>query len=343
VRDDVIASTGDQEVFQDSSLPGKDYFFRLPVEVPLARAEAVPVPADEAAWKRIDHSADPADFVMFAKLFPDSPHRLQADLSQKELICDGLAGDWFDLDRSPNVPTVRIQNIKTEAAAVACTAATNSEPRNRRLLFELGRSLFAEKNYTEALPLFERSADLGSAAAMSILAGAYAFGTGVDVDMTKTAVLAKKAAELGSLHAIAGLGLMYLIGGYGVDKDEKKALELFKKGAAGGDGYSTAILSSCYADPDKFNLVCPRDIDKAVSLFFQAIRLPISLDFMMGGDAASDTVALPSGDSSNDEAFRRGIEQFLVEQGYLAGEADGKDSPAAEAALAAYAKAKRGQ
>ena len=53
---------------------------------PVASAPAIsPSPADEAAWQRIAASIDPLDFESFARIFPDSAHRAEAETRTKEL------------------------------------------------------------------------------------------------------------------------------------------------------------------------------------------------------------------------------------------------------------------
>ena len=61
-----------------------------------------------------------------------------------------------------------------------------------------------------------------------ILATIYLYGIGAEKDIDKGLNFAKKAAANGDLLGVNALGVCYL-NGYGVEKDEKKAFELFTK------------------------------------------------------------------------------------------------------------------
>ena len=128
-----------------------------------------------------------------------------------------------------------------------------------------------ERNSTEAVQLFEKVAsETGNATSHEILGVLYSKGVGVEVDVTKAidhlliasacglpgafntfgyilnqgvgdvprnqtkaTSYMNKAAELGSIEAIANLGELHLSGD-GVEKDVEKATEYFRMAAKGG-------------------------------------------------------------------------------------------------------------
>mmetsp|Transcript_27364 Transcript_27364/g.38179 ORF Transcript_27364/g.38179 Transcript_27364/m.38179 type:complete len:292 (-) Transcript_27364:149-1024(-) len=104
--------------------------------------------------------------------------------------------------------------------------------------------------------------------AMSSLAVCYAKGVGVDKNQKKAFEYFKKAAEIGNPTDICNLGVCYKKG-MGCEKDFKKAVELYKKAAKMGDAAALTNLGVCY-----FNGTgTPKDSAKAISYWKEAAEL----------------------------------------------------------------------
>ena len=85
-----------------------------------------------------------------------------------------------------------------------------------------------EVNYERALDLFKQSKHKMSYYYQGYM---YECGLGVDKSYIKAEEYYKKAADAGYKHAYVQLGNLYYIGGYGINKDERQAVILWKKAA----------------------------------------------------------------------------------------------------------------
>ena len=90
VRVDVAKATNNDQIPEVSdSLLGEVYLQPLSATAaPPSAASTPPVappPPDQAAWERIGASTDPVDFESFARVFPDSAHKAEADAKAKSL------------------------------------------------------------------------------------------------------------------------------------------------------------------------------------------------------------------------------------------------------------------
>jgi len=94
---------------------------------------------------------------------------------------------------------------------------------------------------------YQRAADQGDAGSMLILASLYADGEGVARDYAQAADYYRMAAENGLIEAHCYLGRLYAEGGFGLPKDETKALENFRAGAYKGEPVAQYNLAQYYA------------------------------------------------------------------------------------------------
>ena len=91
------------------------------------------------------------------------------------------------------------------------------------------------KSHKEMIERITKRVELNDAKAMSILADYYSNGAyGLPQDYTKALKLWHRAAELGCALAYSNIGLTYL-NGNGVDIDMKKAVHYWELAAIGGD------------------------------------------------------------------------------------------------------------
>ncbi|CAN5484255.1 hypothetical protein BH10PSE6_BH10PSE6_45470 [soil metagenome] len=144
----------------------------------------------------------------------------------------GVRGVWFD-------------QIDAEKAVSVCQQAVNERPDDARLLYQLGRSLYAQGNISDALASIRKSADLGYVRALTALGGLYAEGKGVGKDDTEAIRLFRKSTELGDPAAMIELGARYQYGS-GVPKDEAEAFRLYRRGAEAGYLLAMDSLGHCY-------------------------------------------------------------------------------------------------
>jgi hypothetical protein len=214
-----------------------------------------------------------------AQLNPTSP---RVDLSAAQ-PCDRLASSPEDTTRSRGVVGVKLDDIKTDDAVKACSDAVRQYPGVDRFHYELGRSLFAAKDYQAALDSYKRAYDLGNTRALYALGEMYDSGTGVDkdfararfyyeiaaqqkfapaiaalaaqyerggataVDLARALSLYQQAADLGDAHAINKLGV-FNEKGLGMAADVKQARALYEKAAATGYDEAMINLARCYAN-----------------------------------------------------------------------------------------------
>jgi hypothetical protein len=75
--------------------------------------------------------------------------------------CDRLASSDRDGDRPAPVPGVPTNKIDAKAAVPACEAAVKLAPDDRRILFQLGRSFYAAKDYEHARAFLAKADALG--------------------------------------------------------------------------------------------------------------------------------------------------------------------------------------
>jgi hypothetical protein len=214
-----------------------------------------------------------------AQLNPTSP---RVDLAAAQ-PCDRLASSPEDTARTRGVEGVKLDDIKTDDAVKACSDAVRQYPGVDRFHYQLGRSLYAAKNYPAALDSYKRAYDLGNTRALYALGEMYESGTGVDkdpararfyyeiatqqkfapaivnlaaqyergdstaVDLAKALSLYRQAADLGDAHAINKLGV-FSEKGLGASANVKQARAYYVKAAATGYDEAMINLARCYAN-----------------------------------------------------------------------------------------------
>ena len=119
---------------------------------------------------------------------------------------------------------------------------------NLGYMYENGKGV--EKDLSRAFDLYKKSAELGDCVGASNLGNCYKNGYGTEVDLTLAFQWLEKAANSnvnGSEFGMIKLAFMYL-DGIGVEKDTKKALELFEKASSLGNTDAKNILAKLYYD-----------------------------------------------------------------------------------------------
>jgi len=143
-----------------------------------------------------------------------------------ENMCDKLAGNPFD--NSLNTSGVKLSDIVPEKAIKSCRAEYLKNPNNIRVIYQLGRSYQAKKNFQSALKYYNLSCNKRFGLACNALGIAYYLGEGVSESNANAMHYYKKACTYNSpqgCHNVAGL-YHY---GKGVAKNLKEAKKYYLK------------------------------------------------------------------------------------------------------------------
>ena len=122
-----------------------------------------------------------------------------------------------------------------------------------------------KRKKAEAFAKLKEAADGGDLEAMVALAGCYANGEGVERDDKKTVELYTLAMDKGSADATYKLGWCYDTG-FGVAQDVPKAVELYQKAADNGSVPAMFNVAVCYYNGDGTK----QDQKKAVEMYQRA-------------------------------------------------------------------------
>jgi TPR repeat protein len=113
--------------------------------------------------------------------------------------------------------------------------------------FDEAVSFYNENQFDKAMPMLLALAEKGHIGAQRIYGESYMIGSGVEKDQAKAIEWWRKAAEQGDGRANSWLGLCYKTG-TGVEKDLSKAIELLHKAAAQDDDEAQYRLGCLYEE-----------------------------------------------------------------------------------------------
>jgi TPR repeat protein len=203
--------------------------------------------------------APPKPLRTWPKILPKTP----GGLAEQVQACDQAAADPDDPMRIS--PGVRWSLLNLKSAARECVFDLVREPTNRRLQFELGRTLDAAGLFAWAEYFYRQAAEKGYSAAISNLAYLYMTGRGREVNWGEAIRLLRQGAELGNPRARTDLGVAYLRG-TGVERSADEALLWLK--LAGSNGWPNAIdvMGTMYQDGNGVS----KDESMATELFATA-------------------------------------------------------------------------
>ncbi|MCK1391006.1 caspase family protein [Bradyrhizobium sp. 1] len=148
--------------------------------------------------------------------------------------CDSLASALADARKHTAGQDDVREATKAAEAAAACSDAVNQSPGADQLHYQLGRSLFAARDFTGALASYRTASELGNARAIYELGWMYDSGNGVEKDPARARFYYEMAAEKKIAPAIFSLGMQQE---RGIDAagDPAKAYALYKRAADLGD------------------------------------------------------------------------------------------------------------
>lgn len=104
--------------------------------------------------------------------------------------------------------------------------------------------------WDEAFDDLKRREANGEKDAVAVLAQFYLYGVGIARDVEYAVELLNKAISMGSADAAWELGLLYYKNDAGFPVNKYKAVEMFEKGAQGGNENCYGALSECYLHGD---------------------------------------------------------------------------------------------
>lgn len=152
--------------------------------------------------------------------------------------CDNLAAALQDARKGNADQDDRREDAKAADAVAACSDAVKQSPGADRLHYQLGRSLFATRNYAGAMASYKTASELGNARAIYELGWIYDSGNGVEKDPGRARFYYEMAAEKKVAPALVSLGAQQERG-IGAASDPAKAYALYQRAADLGD--ATAI------------------------------------------------------------------------------------------------------
>lgn len=129
------------------------------------------------------------------------------------------------------------------------------------LAFAYEEGKLVPKDMGRGIMLMKKAAEAGSGTAANNVSIAYAQGEGVERNMDAALEWAVKAAGLGNSGQLMWFAISYFSGQNGFGEDRKKALELFRIAAEGGDLYAMKNVGLCYdkgygTEINKLDAVC---------------------------------------------------------------------------------------
>jgi serine/threonine-protein kinase len=141
-----------------------------------------------------------------------------------------------DLNININRPTPDVSPAKPPAP----------QPSNAEIT-QQALSLYGQKRFSEASPLFDKACSGGGWEACKDLGIMYRYGQGVQEDDSKAASLFAKACDAGNALGCTNLGALYA-NGKGVDKDDTRAAAFYNKACNAGDAMGCSNLGTMYWD-----------------------------------------------------------------------------------------------
>jgi len=109
------------------------------------------------------------------------------------------------------------------------------------------KKAFDEKNYTEAIKIFQELGSKGCDVSNNTLGIMYEYGLGTEENLHKAKKFYELAAEKGNILGFYNLGMAYMYG-KGVDKDIRQAITYLRKASDGGYTMASYNLGAIYKD-----------------------------------------------------------------------------------------------
>jgi TPR repeat protein len=224
---------------------------------------SVPVPESVASVTRGDIAPSPAAVVRASPPVRVSPpaqsKAVQAQVEAPSVRqCTALASRPAQILQTYNA-------AKKADALTACSAATQSAPKNANVRYLLGDAYSLNGEFSAAIKNYKLAADLGNPKGFTRIGSLYYFGAGVAKNPAQAMKWFRLAADKGEAGAMRKLGIIYETGN-GVAKDPKEAVKWFRQAAEKGDAASMTYLGDAYRNAEGVT----RDYKEAMKWFRQA-------------------------------------------------------------------------
>jgi TPR repeat protein len=220
VKEEVYyGSNKQQNPFTYDDVAGSYYFRPGTATAPPSSAPA-PAPRPDAAaeaWALLKNSTNPDDFDDFARAFATS------DLAATARM------------RAAQLRRAMVANA-TNAVMPRVTQPPVSPPQSvldPQAVYQQGKQLYDQKNYTRAFPLLMQAANAGVVEAMELVGYSLHHAQGVAQDYVQAMQWYRKAAEGGNAAAMEEIGFLYH-NGLGVPMDFDVAMQWYRQGADRG-------------------------------------------------------------------------------------------------------------
>lgn len=174
---------------------------------------------------------------------------VDADPAEQAEFCDKLAGDSDDPLMAIGHPPVK--NVQGDQASPACEVAVKAEPEVLRYQNQLGRAYIASSRHFDALRVFRKAAEDGSAYAALWVGNIHARGLGTPVNEDEGAKWYEKAAEAGLLVAMFNLADYHFdraVEGKDPEKHGPQAIQWFERAAGLGNADAMFMLARIYGE-----------------------------------------------------------------------------------------------
>ncbi len=159
--------------------------------------------------------------------------------------CDKLAADPYD-EQAVTDGVLYVDLTKKSLEAIrACRKVLADAPESSRYMFQLGRSLDADKRHEDARKQYEQAAAKGYAAAQAHLGYYYEYTDTAARDFEKAFKAYKMAADLGYVPAMHQIAYLHR-GGRGTEKDPKEAQRWLLEAANAGFAPSMNAIGYAY-------------------------------------------------------------------------------------------------
>ena len=284
-----------------------------------AQAAAQAEAEAEAAAARAAAVSEAA--AAFEALAAESAARAEAAaIAQAALAqCIDIAGE----PSAENYPSEEAQSAALMAlrdALPACRAAARALPEEGAPLYHLATAAQASGRHRRAVPLYERAAENGVAAALTRLGDYHNFGLRpVREDVGQAIEFYQQAAEAGDPAGMATLALMHRLG-RGVDEDTGEMVRLMQMAADAGYPFAQFNLGQTYLSGEGV----PGGVDEALGIPDPRRAVPLLVAAASFGniDAVQELIRLYSngaGDVPPSDFLRGGWVEVLAATGNPAG------------------------
>ena len=232
----------------------------------LAEAEAkADVSADQIAWEALKGSTDLAAIKRFTERYPDSKYKAEAEqqiaslapaqnqtVISSDMQDSAAARDCYLLAAEPQsmtgFPGVYLTKMDAKRAQTACAQAVNENPQDAMLINLLGRSLEADRNYTEARRNYTKASEMGNLYALTNLGWFSVYGIDGPVNVEEGRKAFEKGAISGNHAAQASLAFLYRDGYGGTEQNNAEAIKWYEKAAEQGNATALGNLGWFYRE-----------------------------------------------------------------------------------------------